>query len=70
MYVPILFITIFSGHAIRKFSTHFQAFSINLIFQNTKHAVIYTFTDAFGTALPSKTLVGYALLLCWWVLLV
>lgn len=46
----------------------FQAFSINLIFQNSKHAVITLFfPDAFGTALPYETFVQYALLLCWWV---
>lgn len=60
---------VFSDHMIRKFP-HFQAFSINLIFQNSKHAVttlLSFFPDAFGTALPKQTLGQYVLLLCWWV---
>ena len=63
---------VFSDHMIRKFS-HFQAFSINLIFQGSKHAVttlLSFFPDAFGTALPKQTLGQYVLLLCWWVWLV
>jgi len=50
--------------------SQFEAFSINLIFQNIKHAIITLFPDAFGAALSCKVVVQYALLSCWWVVLV